>query len=433
MPYTRKHQFSCRSCYGVLHPMLSLGSTPLANTLLKPEQLGEKEPVFPLDLAFCEDCSLVQITETVPPELLFREYLYFSSFSDTMLRHAAEIAARMMQTQGLDENSLVLEIASNDGYLLKNYRQASIPVLGIEPAENVSKVAREHNCIPTISEFFGKDLARQLASKGQMADVIHANNVLAHVPDLNGVMEGIAIVLKRSGVAVIETPYVKNLIDHCEFDTIYHEHIFYYSLTALDKLVRRHGLFIQDVELQTIHGGTLRIFVGKTEQDLEGRVAAMLSEESRWVFDQESYAGYSSAVQKRQSDLRELLCSLKAKGKRIAAYGAAAKGSTMLNCCGIGTGVLDFVVDRSTYKQGLFMPGVRLPIFAPEKLLEAQPDYVLLLTWNFADEIMRQQKEYRSRGGQFITTYPYPRVLLDATVQHEVEQTNRRVMRSGAG
>ena len=243
-----------------------------------------------------------------------------------------------------------------------------------------------------------------------MADVLHANNVFAHVPDLNGFVQGIAAVLKPFGVAVIETPYVKNMIDHCEFDTIYHEHVFYYSLTALDLLLRKHGLFIHDVELLDIHGGTLQIFAGKSDYDREGRVAAMLREEESWVHDQSYYHAYAEAVEKRKLDLVELLTGLKQQGKRIAAYGAAAKGSTLLNSSGIDTRLLDFVVDRSTYKQGLFMPGVKVPIFPPKNSSPSSRIMFSSLTWNFAEEIIRQQDEYCVRGGQFITSYPYPRL-----------------------
>jgi SAM-dependent methyltransferase len=407
---------TCRSCVtGTLHPMLSLGATPLANTLLTREQLNEPAPVYPLDLAFCDSCTLVQITETVPPEKMFREYLYFSSFSETMLRHAAALTARMTERNALDKNSLVIEIASNDGYLLKNYLAASIPVLGIEPAQNIARLAFEFNGIPTISEFFGIDLARELAASGRMADVVHANNVLAHVPDINGFVAGVAAILKPRGTAVIETPYVKNMIDDCEFDTIYHEHIFYYSVTALDLLFRRHHLYLQRVELLPIHGGTLRVFVGKEDTSRDGTVAAFLESERHWVFGRSYYANYAQAVNRRTKQLRELLCGLKEEGKNIAAYGAAAKGSTMLNHSGVGSDLIDFVVDRSTFKQGLFMPGVNLPIYAPAKLLETQPDYVLLLTWNFVDEIMSQQEEYRRRGGRFITTHPLPRIIPEST------------------
>ena len=254
-------EFVCRLCAATpLTPILSLGRTPLANALLDDEALKRVEPTYPLDLAFCPACALLQITEQIPPEALFRDYVYFSSYSDTMLNHARELASRMIASRGLGPDSLVIEAASNDGYLLKNYRAAGMPVLGLEPARNIARHAREVNEIPTREDFFTAALAHQLAAEGLCADVFHAHNVLAHVPDLNGFVAGIATVLRPTGVAVIEVPYVANMLSECEFDTIYHEHLCYFSLTALDRCFRRHGLMITDVERVAIHGGSLRLF-----------------------------------------------------------------------------------------------------------------------------------------------------------------------------
>ncbi len=409
-----KSAFCCRSCGSPdLRLILSLGHTPLANALLTAEQLGAPEPVYPLDVVFCSNCALVQITETVPPEVLFSDYLYFSSFSDTMLKHAEALADELTQARGLGAESLVVEIASNDGYLLQFYKQRGVPVLGIEPAANIARAAEAERGIPTLCEFFGAELGQRLRAEGQQADVIHAHNVLAHVADLNGVVQGIAALLKPDGVAVIEVPYVKDLIDHREFDTIYHEHLCYFSLTALDRLFARYGLVIADVRRVPIHGGSLQIHAMRADAAVRSAaVQTLLAEEAAWgVDDFAFYAGFACAIEALRADLRTLLGSLKAQGKALAAYGASAKGSTLLNYCGIGAETLDFVADRSTYKQGRYTPGTHLPIVAPATLLQEQPDYVLLLTWNFADEILDQQAEYRRRGGQFIIPIPQVRVV----------------------
>jgi SAM-dependent methyltransferase len=421
---------ACRSCGATrLAGVLSLGRTPLANALLSAAQVGEPEETYPLDLVFCPACALVQITETVPPEKLFREYFYLSSFSDTMVRHAEEIAARLARERRLDAGSLVVEIASNDGYLLQFYQRAGVPVLGVEPATNIARIAEEERGVPTLCEFFGDALAARLRGEGRRADVVHANNVLAHVADLNGFVRGISLLLKEDGVAVVEFPYVKEMIDRCEFDTIYHEHLCYFSLTALARLFARHGLAVIDVEQLPIHGGTLRVFAGKENGSESGvepgpngegaagnrptpAVARLLAEERAWGVGEEGfYAGFGAKVGKLREELLSLLADLKSRGERIAVYGASAKGSTLLNYFQLGRETLDFVVDRSTVKQGRYTPGTHLEIHAPEKLLEEMPGYVLLLTWNFAEEILEQQSEYRRRGGRFIIPVPEVRVV----------------------
>jgi hypothetical protein len=390
---------------------MSLGRTPLANALLTAEQLNGHEDTYPLDLAFCEDCTLVQITETVPPARLFSEYSYFSSFSDTMLRHAETLVERVIRERGLGDGALVAEVASNDGYLLQFYHRAGIRVLGIEPAGNIAKVAEEKG-IPTVVDFFGESSARRLAERGDRADVIHANNVLAHVPDLPGFARGLSAMLTDAGVAIIEVPYVKDLIDHREFDTIYHEHLSYFSLTAIHRLCANHGLAVLDVERLAIHGGSLRVTIGRAGSATPSpAVIRLLDEEQAWgVTRLDFYQRFADDVADLRRSLLAVLTDLRAAGKRLAAYGAAAKGSTLLNCFGIGRDYLEFVVDRSPHKQGRFMPGVHLPIDAPSRLLRDRPDFVLLLTWNFADEILAQQQEFRQGGGRFIIPVPSVRV-----------------------
>ena len=408
---TANQPTACRSCgYTELQNVLSLGRTPLANALLREEQLGQTEETYPLDLAFCARCSLMQLTETVPPERLFRDYVYLSSFSDTMLRHAEALSTALIGSNNLDATSLVVEVASNDGYLLQYYQRAGVPVLGIEPATNIAQIAEQRG-IRTVCDFFNEQVATQLCAEGRRADVIHAHNVLAHVPDPNGFVRGLRQLLKPGGVIVVEVPYVKDMIDRCEFDTVYHEHLSYFSLTALNALFTRNGLTIQKVERLSIHGGALRVYAGH-ENSQDESVTQLLQNEKQWsAGETDFYSGFGARVEKLRNELVSFLRKLKTQDKRIAVYGASAKGTTLLNYCGLGRETLDYVVDRSSIKQGLYTPGTHLKIHAPEKLLDDLPDYVLLLTWNFADEILEQQSEYRRRGGRFIAPIPEVKVV----------------------
>jgi SAM-dependent methyltransferase len=396
--------FECRSCGGKQGQLiLDLGVQPLANNLLRPEDLDKPEPKFPLRLFLCAECWLLQIGDLISPVKLFSEYFYFSSFSDAMLRHAREATQRYLREFSLNAKSFIVEIASNDGYLLKNFVEAKIPCLGIEPAANIAKVARE-NGIETLTEFFGMALARKLKSEGKAADLLLGNNVFAHVPDPNDFVGGLRELLKPQGRIVLEFPYAVDFIERCEFDTIYHEHVFYFSLTALKPLFERHGLTIFHAEKIPIHGGSLQLFAGHAgAHPIQPSVDTLLSDEKRRGVDALNYyENFARRTQAIKTDLVKLVADLKWQGKEIAAYGAAAKGSTLLNFCGFEPETFEFVADRSTFKQGRLTPGLHLPIVPAEYLLERMPDYTLLLTWNFADEILAQQHFYRERGGKFI-------------------------------
>ena len=396
----------CRSCgTSGLVGVLDLGNQPLANAYRRPDDESE-EFRFPLALVRCRACSLVQLSGTIPPNVMFDTYLYFSSNSRSMVSSMKVLAERVTADRSLDSDDLVVEIASNDGYLLKHYMNLGIPVLGIEPATNVAEAAEQQG-VPTLAEYFSPDLADELANKGQRASIIHANNVMAHVPNTNEFMAGISTLLRDNGVAIIETPYLARIIRDREFDTIYHEHVFYFSLTAISSLAERHDLVVADVEQISMHGGSLRLFIQHSGAPVSSRVGELQkAEDNIGVRTDEYYADFAERVNELKIDLITKVRQLRAEGSSMAGYGAAAKGTVLLNHCGLDNADIDYVVDRSVHKQGLLMPGVGIPILAADELAVRQPDYTLLLAWNFADEIVEQQNAYSKAGGRFIVPIP---------------------------
>ena len=406
----KTHKGTCMFCGEPLqHVFADLGATPLSNAYIKPEDLSNMEPFYPLRAYVCDKCLLVQLEEFETPENIFSDYAYFSSYSDTLLQHAREWADTAVERFHLDGNSLVVEIACNDGYLLKNFIAKHIPVHGVEPAANVAEAARKLD-IPVTVDFFGEQTATRMAQQGLMADLMTANNVVAHIPDINDFIEGFRILLKPEGVATFEFHHVLQLMKNRAFDTIYHEHFCYHSLSTFSKILEAHGLEVFDVEELSTHGGSLRVFAhhrGCKAHPVSQRVAKLLDKERAFgLQDLDTYTRFAGLIQDVKLDVLSYLIDAKKQGKQIVGYGAPAKGNTLLNYFGIGPDILSYTVDRSPHKQGRYLPGTRIPIHAPEKLRETQPDIVAILAWNLVDEIVQQVGYIREWGGKFITLTP---------------------------
>jgi len=406
---------SCRFCQSPLvHTFVDLGMSPLANSYLDQSRLNQSEAFYPLHALVCEHCFLVQLQQFEPPENIFSNYVYFSSYSQSWLEHSQEYANRMIERFDLSTHSTVVEIASNDGYLLQYFKASGIPVLGIEPAANVSVVAREKG-IPTLTAFFGRGTALSMKAAGQQADLIVANNVLAHVPDLHDFVDGFKLLLKPGGIVSFEFPHLLRLINGRQFDTIYHEHLSYFSFLTAGKIFKAHGLAVFDVEELQTHGGSLRVYLchaENREKSVHDRVEELRKKEiAAGLCELETYLEFGKRVREAKHGLLERLIEIKRSGASIAAYGAPAKGNTLLNYCGIGKDFIEYAVDQNPHKQGLFLPGSHIPIVAPSRLSETRPNYILILPWNLRDEILAQIGYARAWGCRFVIPVPTAEIL----------------------
>ncbi|MEZ5851170.1 MAG: class I SAM-dependent methyltransferase [Hyphomicrobiaceae bacterium] len=410
----RHSGMTCRLCSApVRHTFVDLGMSPLCESFLARSELDQMEPYYPLHVMICEHCLLVQLKEYVKPDHIFTEYAYFSSYSTSWVAHAKAYVEMIVKRQGLGADSLAVELASNDGYLLQHFLPLGVPVLGVEPAANVAKVATDKG-VATRVDFFGRDLARTLAAEGRMADVIIGNNVLAQVPDLNDFVGGIKLLLKPDGIVTLEFPHLVRLMDECQFDTIYHEHFSYFSGLTIDEMARRHGLVLVDVEHLPTHGGSLRVYLAHAEagQTPSKAVVDLLAAEERLgLRDMATYAGFADKVKGTKRDLLAFLIEAKRAGKKVCGYGAPGKGNTLLNYCGIGTDFLDFTVDRNPYKHGRFTPGMHIPILSVEAIDAARPDYILILPWNLKREITAQMVHVAAWGAKFVVPVPTVAVI----------------------
>jgi len=408
------NHYGCRFCGSRLEKtFVDLGMSPLCESYVSAGSLNQMEPFYPLHVYVCGECFLVQLQEYVSREHIFSDYAYFSSFSDSWLAHAKRYTDQMIERFGLDEQNLVVELASNDGYLLQHFLERKIPVLGIEPAANVAAVATQKG-IPTLVKFFGKETARELATSGRKADLLLGNNVLAQVPDLNDFVSGMKMLLKPHGVITMEFPHLQRLMEENQFDTIYHEHFSYFSFLTVERIFAAHGLIMFDVEELPTHGGSLRIY-GRHAEDASRPIGPRITElrtreKSAGYTRMECYSRFAEQVKETKRKLLEFLIQAKRGGKKIAGYGAPGKGNTLLNYCGIRTDFLDYTVDRNPYKHGKFLPGTHVPICPPDRIRETRPDFVLILPWNLKDEIIKQNAFIRDWGGKFVVPIPEVKV-----------------------
>ena len=403
---------NCRICESSrLLTFLQLGPTPAPNGFLEKDQLGDAEKFYPLDVCFCRECGMVQLGHVVNPDVMFKNYVYIPSTSQTMRRHFAGLAKTASRQCFLQKGDLVVDIGSNDGLLLKNFIPMGFKVLGVDPAENLAKKATEEG-VETVNALFTRKTAEAIAKKKGKAKLILGTNVFAHVPDLHDFLEGVKILLEEGGKFIVEFPYLADLLDKVEFDTIYQEHLSYFSLSPIVKLAEKHGLGVADVERLPVHGGSLRVTMSPKDKAICQKAEELLeTEQKSGLFKEETYLNFGKKVDKIRHELVQMIWGLKLKGKKIVGYGASAKGNVLLNYCRIGPETLDYIVDSISYKQGKFTPGMHIPIFPENKLIEDRPDYALLLAWNFADEIIKKQEAYKTKGGKFILSIPEPKIL----------------------
>lgn len=408
--YGNSKMRKCRVCGSKVIRFLSLGKTPLANSFLKEEQINKLEEFYPLEVGFCNKCSLVQLIRIVKPEKMFKNYIYVSSTSKTLRAHFEELAKKIIKI--IKNGSTIIEIGSNDGALLKNFDKKKYNTLGIEPSLNIATIANNKG-IRTLNMFFNEATAKKIANNYGKADVVIGTNVFAHIPNLHNLLKALKLLLKQDGFAVFESPYLVDLVSNKEFDTIYHEHVYYLSIKPLIYLFKMHGMELFDVERTKIHGGSIRFYAGiKNKRRIRNRVKALLKfEKNNDFYNIKIYKRFAKDVVNLKSELIKILSRLKRERKKICGFGAPAKGNTLLNYMKIDKSILDYIVDNSPYKQNLFTPGTKIPIYSPSKLVSDKPDYLLILAWNFAEEIMQEQKEFHKKGGRFIIPIPKPVVI----------------------